>query len=120
MNDDFEIGVYDAELYYKGDYEGLLRLRENQLKKYPNDPSTQERWAEVLILTKQYDRAIAFLTPLHEEEPEDEDIVHHILDALKGKGMKIEDYDWVVKPRVIMLNGRTAATLSAAERQKTP
>ena len=86
MYDDFEIGAYDSELYYEGDFEGLLQLRKNQLEKYPHDCHTQYRWAEVLILTEQYDAALTFLVPLYKNDPEDEDIHGLIADALKGKG----------------------------------
>ena len=37
--EDFEIGVYDSELYYSGKLKEWLELRTKQYKFYPNDHS---------------------------------------------------------------------------------
>lgn len=47
--EDFEIGVYDSELYYSGKLKEWLELRTKQYKFYPNDHSTRYRFTEALI-----------------------------------------------------------------------
>jgi len=103
-DEDFEIGVYDAELYYQGDFDGLLALRKAQFDKHPNDYFSMYRWAEVLIMTKRYDEALEILKPIHMEDPEDSDVTNAILDVLKGKGMNIDHFNWTKKPELIKLS----------------
>ena len=102
--EEFEIDDYDAELLNRGDYDSVLQLRKNQLKKYPKDYLTRYRWAEILVLTKRYDDAISTLSGLHKEDSEDEDVIDLILDYLRETNQKHEDYKWEGKPIIITLN----------------
>ena len=47
--EDFEIGVFDSELYYSGKLKEWLKFRIKQYDFYPNDHGTRYRLAEALI-----------------------------------------------------------------------
>ncbi|WP_425422222.1 tetratricopeptide repeat protein [Phaeodactylibacter xiamenensis] len=101
--ENYEIEEYDIELLNRGDYKGVLELRENQLRKFPNDYHIQYRWAEILTLVKEHEKAIKVLKQLHEEEPKDDDVVDLILDCLKETGKMPKDFNWQHKPEVAFL-----------------
>ncbi len=104
--EEFEIEDYDAELLNRGDYKSVLQLRQNQLKKYPNDYHTQYKWAEILVLTKKFDDAMSTLSGLHKEYTDDEDIIDLILDCLRQTNQRPDDFKWIEKPQILTLNER--------------
>lgn len=102
--EEFEIEDYDAELLNRGDYKSVLQLRQNQLKKFPNDYHTKYKWAEILVLTKKFDNAMSTLSGLYKEDPDDEDIIDLIVDCLRQTNQGPDDFKWVKKPQILTLN----------------
>lgn len=105
--DEFEeygIEDYDAELLTRGDYDAVLRLRENQLKKNPHDYWARYRWAEILELTGKYNEALKILSGLHQEEPEDEDTIDLVLDCLRKTNQSPDGFKWRIKPKISLFN----------------
>jgi len=102
--EDYEIEDFDAELLNRGDYEAVLQLRQNQLKKHPYDYRTNYRWAEILELTKRFDEALLVLSKLHKEDTEDGDVIYLILDCLRKTNQRPDDFKWGHKPEIIFLN----------------
>ena len=101
--ENLEIEEYDIELLSRGDYEGVLQLRQNQLSKYPDDYYTKYKWAEILTIMGKYKDASLVLSELHTEEPEDEDVIDLMLDCFRETDQNPNNFDWVVKPQIIFL-----------------
>ncbi len=102
--DDFE----DWEVYYdlmeKKDYKGILRYREEEAKKFPDDPDTQYYLGEAYVLNGEYEKAILFLSDHHKSRPDNPNFKHVILDALFALGKSEDDFKWVIKPKVLRMN----------------
>ena len=102
--EDFEIGVYDSELYYSGKLKEWLELRTNQYKIYPNDHSTRYRFTEALIDNNKNKEALVYLKKFHDEDPTDSDFNQQIIDALLELGKNKEDFNWKQIPRSFKLD----------------
>lgn len=102
--EEYEIIEYDLELMTRGDYDGVLQLRSNQLKKYPHDYHVNYQWAEILVLKKRYEEALNILSQLHSREKEDEDVIDLVIDCIKGLSKSIADFDWKIEPNILYLN----------------
>lgn len=110
--EDYGIEDYDAELLSRGDYDAVLRLRENQLKKNPHDYWVRYRWADILELTGKYSEALKILSGLHQEEPEDEDTIDLILDCLRKTNQSPDGFKWRIKPKISFLSEDLIDTIS--------
>lgn len=104
QDNDCEDWEADCELISKGDYAGLVKYREKVAKKNPSDFFSKYYLGEAYILNKEFEKAIDYLTPLHNKEPDEENIHILILDALFAMGKNENDFKWKVMPTVIELN----------------
>jgi predicted Zn-dependent protease len=102
--EDFEIGVYDSELYYSGKLEEWLEFRTKQYKFYPNDHSTRYRFAEALIQNSKNKEALIYLKKFHDDDPTDTEFNQQIIDALLKLGKKKEDFNWKQIPQTLKLD----------------
>ena len=101
---DYEDWEADYELISKGDYAGLVKYREEIVKNNPSDFFSKYYLGEAYILNKEFEKAIDYLTPLHNKEPDEENIHILILDAIFALGKNENDFKWKVKPAVLELN----------------
>lgn len=104
IEEDYEDWEADYIFINKGDYKGLLKLREYMVKENPRDINSLWRLGEAYILNKEYEKAIEFLAPLHIKNPENEDIEYSILDALFALERTEKDFNWVRMPKIIRLS----------------
>lgn len=102
--EDFEIGVFDSELYYSGKLKEWLKFRIKQYDFYPNDHGTRYRLAEALIENNKYKEALKYLDKFHKDDPEDEDFNQQILDCLRKLNLNKNDFKWTIKPNTLCLN----------------
>lgn len=102
--EDFEIGVYDSELYYSGKLFEWLEFRRKQFEFYPNDHGSRYRFAEALIQNNMSKDALKYLQKFHEDDPEDEDFNQQILDCLRKLNLNKDDFKWRLKPNTLCLN----------------
>ena len=89
---DFEIGAYDAELFYSGKLEEWLELRVSQYRTYPTDHGTKCHFAEALLQTERCEDALQYLLRFHTDDSRDEDFNQQILDCLRCLGKKKSDF----------------------------
>ena len=94
----------DSEYLEEKDYKGLLKYRKAIASKRPNDIYAQANVGDAYILLKEYDKALAFLSKVHNRAPYHVDVQYHILDALFATGRDESQFDWIEKPRVFRLN----------------
>jgi hypothetical protein len=106
-NYDFEEWEGDYQLIQEEDWAGLVKLRKQKAKIFPFDLHMQWRYGEALVLNQEFKQALEFLTPIYKNEPEFDDVIHSILDALFGLGKTEKDFDWIEKPLVLNLNNET-------------
>ena len=106
-DDDFESWEGDYYLIEAKDWKGLLKLRKERAEKNKHDCYDQWRYGEALVLNKQYNEAIEFLTPLHNKYPDFSDVTGTIIDALYGLGKSEGDFNWKEKPEVLKLDDKT-------------
>ncbi|MBA7673515.1 hypothetical protein ES703_81713 [subsurface metagenome] len=108
MDFDDPYGLEDWEddkiLFEKEDWINLLKLREGRAKKNPSDLYAQQRFAEALNLNKRFADTLDFITPLYQDNYEVGFGIHEIIDALHGLGKSENDFDWIVKPKIIKLD----------------
>jgi len=104
---DFEEWQGDSQLIENKDWAGLVKLRKHKAEELINDSFSQWEYGEALILNKEYQKAIIFLTKLHEKEPQNINISHLILDALFGLEKSEHNFNWVKRPMVLRLNSKT-------------
>lgn len=97
---------WEGDYYYynKGDWKGLIKYREQIVKKYPKDLDAQWRLGEAYVLNGEFETALEFLSKLHLKEPDNIDVQYSILDALFGLNKTENDFKWIEKPSVIRLN----------------
>ncbi len=107
MDNDFEEWEGDYQLIQEEDWAGLVKLRKYKAEKNLYDLHSQWRYGEALVFNQEFQKALDFLTPIYKSEPEYEDVIHSILDALYGLGKTEEEYDWFEKPVVLKLNDET-------------
>jgi len=106
-NYDIEEWEGDYQLIEEEDWAGLVKLRKQKAKENPHDLHYQWRYGEALVFNHEFKQALDFLTPIYNKEPEYEDVVHSILDALYELGKTEKDFDWIEKPTVLKLNDET-------------
>lgn len=116
--EDFEIGVYDSELYYSGKLEEWLELRTKQFKYYPNDHSTRYRFAEALIANSRNKEALVYLKKFHDDDPTDIDFNQQIIDALLKLGKKKEDFNWKLAPQTFKLDDQLQSEIISIMKAK--
>ncbi len=109
----FEDWEADYELIQKNDIKGLIKLRENYLKKSNDDIYAQIRLAEACLINNEYEKALEYIRKLHMMEPDFEDAQYVILDVLFKQGKDVDDFNWVQKPKVIEIQD---AVLIVAEK----
>jgi tetratricopeptide (TPR) repeat protein len=101
--EDFEAWEEYVVLFERGDFPALVRLYEEDLRRWPHDVNTQCDLGDTYIRNGQPQRAIELLVPLHRADPDQLAYQHVILDALFALGRTEKDFDWVVAPRVYRL-----------------
>lgn len=106
-NDGFEDWEDDYNLIQKEDWTGLLKLRKERAKKNPNNIYDQWRYGEALVLNKKFNEAVEFLTPIYFKNPDFDDAIHTILDALYSMGKTENDFNWMGKPFILKLDKKT-------------
>jgi tetratricopeptide (TPR) repeat protein len=102
--DPFEEWEADDHFLSKGNYPGLVKLRERRLARRPDELDTQIGLGEAYILNGEYDKALAWLSGLHRKVPDHPDIQHLILDVLFATEKTEDDFPWVEKPTVVRLS----------------
>jgi hypothetical protein len=105
--DDFEDWEDDANLIDKEDWKGLLKLRLERARNQPEDLCAQDRYGEALVLNRKYLEAIEFLTPIYKKYYDEGFGINWIMDALIGLGKTENDYNWIMKPKVLRLDKLT-------------
>lgn len=105
-NNGFEDWEDDYNLIQKKDWIGLLKLRKARANKHPHDIYDQWRYGEALVLNKKFNEAIEFLTPIYFENPDFDDVIHIILDALFSQGKTENDFKWIEKPLILRLDSK--------------
>jgi tetratricopeptide (TPR) repeat protein len=100
---DFEAWEEYVVLFERGDFPALVRLYEEDLRRWPHDVNTQCDLGDAYIRNGQPQRAIDLLVPLHRADPDQLAYQHVILDALFALGRTEKDFDWVIAPRVYRL-----------------
>jgi len=100
---DFEAWEEYVELFERGDFPGLIRLYEADLRRWPDDVNTHCELGDAYVRNGQPQRAMDFLAPRHRADPEQTAYHYAILDALCALGRTEKDFDWVVAPRVYRL-----------------
>lgn len=103
-DDEYEDWEDDYELFSKRDYEGLKKLRQIMAKNNPEDIHAQWRLGEAYVLCKDHNKAIDYLEPLYRNNPDNDDIVHSILDALFALDKSERDFKWFSVPKILRLN----------------
>jgi hypothetical protein len=94
----------DKILFENEDWINLLELREERAKNAPSDLYAQQRFAEALNLNKRFADTLDFITPIYHNNYETGFGIHEIIDALYGLGKSENDFNWIVKPKVIKLD----------------
>lgn len=102
-DDDFEEWESEAEFFDKGDWKSLVKYRYKRALKNPDDIYCQWCLGEAYVLNEEYEKAIEFLIPLHECEPEDPNIQYSLLDALFATGKDENAVRWICPPTVLRL-----------------
>jgi tetratricopeptide (TPR) repeat protein len=102
----FEDWEADANLLFKEDWEGLLKLRKDRYELNPSDPDAQYHLGEAFILSKKYEEAIKFFTPIYNEDPENGNVIHQILDVLFLQGKTEKDFKWIMMPEILRLDNK--------------
>ena len=106
-NYDFEEWEGDYQLIQEEDWAGLVKLRKQKAEKNLHDLHSQWRYGEALVFNQEFEQALEFLTAIYKKEPEFEDVIYSILDALYGLGQTEDDFEWVESPIVLKLNDQT-------------
>jgi len=101
--DDFEDWEVEYYLIQNNDYDGLVKHREIQIAKNPDDIYARLRLGEAYVMNKEYEKALENMRELHVLEPDSIDVQYIILDALFGQGKDVDDFDWQLKPDVISI-----------------
>ena len=102
--EDFEIEVYDSELYYSGKLNEWLDFRAKRFEFHPNDSITRYRFAEALIQNNRNKDALKYLQTFHNDEPENDDLHDLILVCLHKQNLEKKDFTWKIEPFSLCLN----------------
>jgi len=116
--EDFEIGVYDSELYYSGKLEEWLEFRVKQYEFYPNDHGTRYRIAEALIMNNKNEEALEYLEKFHIDEPTDIDFNQQIIDALLKLGKTKNEFNWKQIPPTLKLDVKLQSEIISIMKSK--
>ena len=118
MEEDFEIGVYDADLYYSGKLKEWLELRTKQYEMYPNDRGTRYRFAEALIENNKFEEALSNLKKFHDDYPTDLDFNQQIIEAVLKLGRTKKDFNWKIEPKSFKLDDQLQAEILSIMKTK--
>jgi tetratricopeptide (TPR) repeat protein len=108
----FELGEdWETELEFieAGDWDGLIRYREQICQANSDDPFAEWMLGEAFILSEDYQRALDYLSKLHQKYPDFYDVQCSILDVLLELGKDENDFDWIEKPTVLSLTGEVVS-----------
>ena len=78
----FEEWEADSNFLDERDWKGLIVYRRRKAENNPDDQYDQIKLGEAYILNKEYEKAISFLSALHQEYADDQNIQYSLLDAL--------------------------------------
>ena len=96
--------AYD-KLYYKGDFEGLIELQKNYVKKHPADFREKLLLADAYSYAGKYEVALKILKKLHRLNPYDTEFTHAIVACLDHLGKDPRNFEW--RRQVIIFEGGT-------------
>ena len=104
---DFEVWEIESTLYDQEDWIGLLDLYKRLVEQDPTDLRRQEKYAIALNLNDKYEETIKLLEPLYRKNYNIGFGVSEIMEALLGLNKTEDDFDWVIKPRILKLDQET-------------
>ncbi len=102
--DEYEDWEDDYYYFNKGDWNGLVKYREQRVKNYPEDLDVQWQLGEAYVFNNEFEKALKLLEKLYYKDPHDINVKHSILDALFGLNKTENDFNWIEKPMVLRLN----------------
>lgn len=102
--DEYEDWEDDYYYFNKGDWNGLVKYREQRVKNYPKDLDVQWQLGEAYVFNNEFEKALKLLEKLYYKDPHDINVKHSILDALFGLNKTENDFNWIKKPMVLRLN----------------
>lgn len=102
--DEYEDWEDDYYYFNKGDWNGLVKYREQRVKNYPEDLDAQWQLGEAYVFNNEFEKALKLLEKLYYKDPYDINVKHSILDALFGLDKTENDFNWIEKPMVLRLN----------------
>ena len=102
--DEFEEWQADDHFLSKENYAGLVQLREHRLIGRSGELQAQIDLGEAYVLNSEYEKALAWLSELHQKDPDHPDIQYLILDVLFATGKTEDDFPWLKKPEVLRLS----------------
>jgi hypothetical protein len=97
----------EDELWAKEDFKKLIGLHLEQLEKYPKDHFARFALAQAYFFNYEYGKALGTLYEIHKKLPEDPDVLYFIFEVLVTSGKNENDFDWVIKPEITNLTGKT-------------
>lgn len=92
--DGVPVGQKEHDFYDREDWASLVRVRERQLSRHPDDVHVRLSLAEALLLCDEPERALELAAQCHEREPDDPWIEDTVLEALFALGRTEEDFPW--------------------------
>lgn len=93
-DDGVPVGRKEHDLYHQEDWAALVKVRERQLSRHPDDVHVRLSLAEALLLCDEPARALELAGQCHEHEPDDPWIEDTVLEALFALGRTEEDFPW--------------------------
>jgi len=100
-DDGVPVGRKEYELYSREDWAALVRLRERQLSRHPDDVHVRLSLAEAHLLGGEPAQALELASECHRREPDDPWIEDTLLEALFALGRTEEDYPWPGEPPAV-------------------
>lgn len=101
----FEEWEADSNFFDEKDWKGLVVYRRRKAENNPDDQYDQFKLGEAYVLNKEYEKAISFLSALHQKYADDQNIQYSLLDALFAIGKDETVIDWIIRPTVLRLSG---------------
>ncbi|GJQ59383.1 MAG: tetratricopeptide repeat protein [Candidatus Scalindua sp. AMX11] len=101
--DEFEDWEVGYDLLEKKDYKALLRYRERRAERYSDDSDALYHLGEAYVLNGEFEKAIQLISVHHEQEPDNPNFIHIILDALFALGKSENGFKWINKPKVLRM-----------------
>lgn len=102
--DEYEDWEGDYYYFNKGDWNGLVKYREQRVKNHPEDLDAKWQLGEAYVFNNEFEKALKLLENLYYKDPHDINVKHSILDALFGLNKTENDFNWIEKPMVLRLN----------------